>query len=175
MGGLRRVGYFISLTIMILSIFAVPLGVIVSIGGFFDSLDSGNTATFGGGVAMIAIGIIGFFLGLVLSIILKKSGNDKQVIIVDKSESKTQLKINNPKIVELPTNEQPKLEEPMDEDVSLQDMINDLKEMGRGDTPRLKYIEKRIIDNRVIYNSDLQYVKKQFKILRAEITKDDDV
>ena len=64
---------------------------------------------------------------------------------------------------------EPPLEE--DEEVSMQDMIMDLQESGRGEKARLEYIARRLDGNRTIYNSDSEYVKKQFASLRAEITK----
>ena len=81
MTDIRRVGYWVSITIMILGIFAMPLGVLIGIGGFFDSLDSGNTSLFGAGIGLLVLGFIGFIAGLVMAIILKKSGNDKPVYI----------------------------------------------------------------------------------------------
>ena len=60
-----------------------------------------------------------------------------------------------------------------EEEVSLQDMVMDLQEAGRGERARLEYIAKRLGDNRTIYNTDKEYVKRQFANLRAEITKEE--
>ena len=46
----RRVGYILSLIIMILGILAIPLGLLVGVAGFFESLGTGDASAFGGGV-----------------------------------------------------------------------------------------------------------------------------
>ena len=209
MVGVRRVGYFVSLAIMILGILAIPLGIIVSIGGFFASFDSGDTEMFGGGVGMIIAGIIMFIFGLVLSIVLKKSGSDDRInLIVSKSDAEDilnqridpRLKADARKEVasdssrrpevtqEQETSEttaknvspQPKLDasaesgEDVDiDDVSFSDMLQDLLEERIGDVSRLEYIAKRLENNRSIYNTDRQYVERQFKKFRARIQNGD--
>ena len=65
------------------------------------------------------------------------------------------------------------VEQAKEEEVSLQDMVMDLQEAGRGEKARLEYIAKRLGDNRTIYNTDKEYVKRQFANLRSEITKEE--
>ena len=65
------------------------------------------------------------------------------------------------------------VEQAKEEEVSLQDMVMDLQEAGRGEKARLEYISKRLGDNRTIYNTDKEYVKRQFANLRSEITKEE--
>lgn len=209
MVGVRRVGYFVSLTIMILGILAIPLGIIVSITGFFASFDSGDTEMFGGGVGMIVAGIIMFIFGLVLSIVLKKSGSDDRInLIVSKADAQDILnqKIDprlkedarkevagdsphRPEVAQGQetseiTTENRSLQSKSDagteggknidiDDVDFSDMLQDLLEERIGDVSRLEYIAKRLENNRSIYNTDRQYVERQFKKFRASIQNGD--
>ena len=59
------------------------------------------------------------------------------------------------------------------EEISLRDMVADLQEAEMGDAGRLNYVAKRLADGRTIYDSDKEYVKKQFSILRTRITSKD--
>lgn len=208
MVGVRRVGYFVSLAMMILGILAIPLGIIVSVGGFFASFDSGDTETFGIGVGMTIAGIIMFIVCLVLSIVLKKSGSDDKInLIVSKSDAQDILnqKIDprlgadakkevagghgrgkleaaqgqetvetKDKSPQLRSNVGATDSENVDiDDVDFSDMLQDLLEERMGDVSRLEYISKRLENNRSIYNSDRQYVERQFKKLRANIQNGD--
>ena len=126
-----------------------------------------------------------FIVGLVMSIILKKSGSDKHVHISISADDKDALTTNQDS---LPEKEVNKVKKPLgqesikkipepdttDENVSFSDMLQDIIENNIGDKGRLEYIKKRVKDNRTIYNSDVEYVKKQFKKHRNEITKSDD-
>ena len=172
MANTRRIGYWISITIMILGIFAIPVGILIAIGGFFDSLDSGNTTGVGVGAGLFILGFIGFIIGLVMSIILKKSGNDKPVYVYLNSEKDDKQAPQEPKPTpaDAPVKPLPPTKDECD-GVELHDMIKDLQEMDRGDKMRLEYIEKRINNGKNIYNSDTEYVKYCFRKLRADITK----
>ena len=207
MVGVRRVGYFISLTLMILGILAIPLGIVLIIGGFFASIDDGDTEMFGAGAALTITGIITFIVCLVLSIILKKSGDDNKInLIVSKSDAQSILnqredvklgayvkkEVEGQNLGKLESaqdnnatttqNKQPQLRpnldtansESADNDVvDFSDMLQDLLEERMGDTSRLEYISKRLENNRSIYNSDRQYVEREFKKLRDSIQSGD--
>ena len=170
---------------MILGILGIPLGIIVGITGFFESIGSGDASMFGAGLGMTVTGTIMFIVGLVLSIILKKSGNNKHVHISILSDEKDAVILNPellPKQDKKPkriTSQKPVKEvaapKPVDEEqVAFSDMLQDVLEAGMGDTKRLEYIDKRVKGDRTIYNSDAQYVKKQFRILRNDLTNADD-
>ncbi len=171
---------------MILGILGIPLGIIISITGFFESLGSGDASMFGFGLGMAVTGTIMFIVGLILSIILKKSGDDKHIHISITSDEKGAVTLNpdsllkqDEKSKEIPSQKSVKElaapPQPIDkEQISFSDMLEDILEAGMGDTKRLEYIEKRVRDNRTIYDSDAQYVTKQFRKLRADLTKDDD-
>ena len=58
----------------------------------------------------------------------------------------------------------------MTDDISLLDMVKDLQEAGLGDQRRLAYVVDRIEKNRIIYNSDQEYIESKFKQLRDSIT-----
>ena len=170
----RRIGYWVSITIMILGIFAIPVGILIAIGGFFDSLDSGNTTGVGVGAGLFILGFIGFIIGLIMSIILKKSGSDKPVYVYLNSDKDGKPALQKPKpvLIDVTAEPTPPTKDECD-GVDLYDMIKDLQEMGRGDKTRLEYIEKRIDNGKNIYNSDTEYVKYCFRKLRADITKND--
>lgn len=184
MAGPRRVGYFISLAIMILGIIGIPIGILLGIVGFFESFGTGDASTFGGGVAITITSMLMFIVGLVLSIVLKKSGKDKHVHITITPDEKDALDVDLDSLpkqggrAEIPARRPARAiphAEPVDiEEVSLQDMLQDISDAKIGDPKRLEYIEKRVRDNRTIYNSDSEYVKRMFRKLRAEITKNDD-
>lgn len=185
MTGPRRVGYFVSLTIMVLGILGIPLGIVLGIAGVFESIGTGDTSTFGGGVAITITSMIMFIVGLVLSIVLKKSGKDKHVHITISSDDKDALVLNPDSLpkhgdqtkeipAHKPTGEIPPTKSIGVEEASLQDMLQDVLDADIGDPKRLEYVAKRVRENRTIYNSDSEYVKKLFGKLRAEITKNDD-
>ena len=170
---------------MILGVLGIPLGIIVGITGFFESLGSGDASIFGAGLGMVVTGTIMFIVGLVLSIILKKSGNNKHVHISISSDEKDAVILSPdslPKQDKKPkeiASQKPVKEvaapQPVDEgQVAFSDMLQDVLEAGMGDTKRLEYINKRVKDDRTIYDSDAQYVKKQFRILRDDLIKTDD-
>ncbi|MCY4490471.1 MAG: hypothetical protein OXC46_03290 [Thaumarchaeota archaeon] len=207
MVGVRRVGYFISLTLMILGILAIPFGIVLGIGGFVASIDDGDTEMFGAGVALTITGIITFIVCLVLSIILKKSGDDNKInLIVSKSDAqsilnqRTDAKLGAYVKKEVEGQSLGKLESAQDNNdtmtqnkhpqlrsnlgtadsesadidvVDFSDMLQDLLEERMGDTSRLEYISKRLENNRSIYNSDRQYVEREFKKLRDSIQSGD--
>ena len=191
--GARRAGYFASLIIMILGIIQVPLGLIFMAGGLFESMMDGDADTFMTGLAMVIFGTLMFIVGLIASVVLKKSDAGNVTISINAKDSMIQgipepnpiLKLDKsnelesmqPQIDDQNPDEkaiEEKLPQMEPEEISLKDMVMDLQEAKIGDSTRLDYIAKRIRDNRTIYNSDSEYVKKKFTEMRENITKDQD-
>ena len=192
--GVRRAGYFTSLIIMILGIIAIPLGLIFSAGGVFESIQSGSTDTLTMGILLVILGIFMFIVGMIASIVLKKSDsgqvnisiNAAEGIIKTMPEPKPILKLNKDERLEnkqIQTEREDKgkrLEnkqiqterEDQDSETSIQDMVAYLQEAEVGDKQRFDYITKRIKNGKTIYNSDIQYIKIQFEKFRTKTTKD---
>ena len=199
--GARRAGYITSLIVMILGIIMIPLGLIFMTGGIYDGMMTGEAGMFAGGIVLLGAGILMFIIGLPLSIALKRSGNDNINItfsaqdgrLIDAQEPNPILKMDRIEpLDDMSARKQlgesetlkPQYQDAQDDTsqnqdkkptvktISLQDMVMDLQEAERGDKGRLDYIAKRLASGRTIYDSDNEYVQKQFTRLRAEITKE---